>query len=82
MSLNKYLFIKRFCIKIDFYQIKLNVSFIKNLHSEPEMDSNDSSEFLIDSILSKKEESNRNTGSTADIDVSSEGNNSEKTLSK
>ena len=54
----------------------------KFLHSEPEMDSNDSSEFLIDSILSKKEESNRNTGSTADIDVSSEGNISEKTLSK
>ncbi len=51
----------------------------KFLHSEPEMDSNNSSEFLIDSI---KEESNRNTGSTADIDVSSEGNNSEKTLSK
>ena len=54
----------------------------KFLHSEPEMDSKDSSEFLIDSILSKKEESNRNTGSTADIDVSSERNNSDKTLSK
>ena len=30
----------------------------KFLHSEPEMDSNNSSEFLIDSILYKKEESN------------------------
>ena len=54
----------------------------KFLHSEPEMDSNDSREFLIDSFPFKKEESNRNTGSTADIDVSSEGNNSEKALSK
>ena len=54
----------------------------KFLHSEPEMDSNDSREFLIDSFPFKKEESNRNTGSTDDIDVSSEGNNSDKTLSK
>ena len=54
----------------------------KFLHSEPEMDSNDFREFLIDSFPFKKEESNRNTGSTADIDVSSEGNNSDKTLSK
>jgi hypothetical protein len=55
----------------------------KFLHSEPEMDSNDSREFLIDSFPFKKEESNRNTGSTLDIDINSEGkSNSNKTLSK
>ena len=54
----------------------------KFLLSDPETDSNDSSEYLRNSFDSKKEESNRNTGSTDDIDVSSEGNNSNKTLSQ
>ena len=55
----------------------------KFLLSDPETDSNDSSEYLRYSIDSKKEESNRNTGSTLDIDINSEGkSNSNKTLSK
>ena len=53
------------------------------LLSDPETDSNDSSEYLRNSFDSKKEESNRNTGSTLDIDINSEGkSNSNKTLSK
>ena len=55
----------------------------KFLLSEPETDSNDSSEYLRNSFDSKKEETNRNTGLTLDIDINSEGkSNSNKTLSK